>query len=241
MPGSKISTRQNLKSMMRVFIGLIFAVALYQLAKSYATSDCAQLQTDIRRGGSVALQKIALVSSLLALAGAPAAVVAVFLGIFIGPIAGAPMSSLAIAVGAGFWWLIGHFCLPHGLMPVPLDNYVEERPWYGNLMRQNAKSAFHWTVRNGFVAPIPFAVLGLVVGAKIRHMNFLSFITGVFISSIALLMGYSLAGASIGCAVINHAQGYDFGQYKSLMLLSCVILTLLSKIQAIVEERVNGV
>jgi uncharacterized membrane protein YdjX (TVP38/TMEM64 family) len=227
--------------MVRVLAGVILAFGLYQFARGYATADCMQMQTNIRQGGLHSLVFVLMAGTVMALLGAPAAIVAVFSGVCLGPMAGAPMSSLALTLGAGLWWMVGHWLLPHGLRPLSMDQYIEDRSWYQDLMRQKAKTAFHWTVRNGFIAPIPFAVLGLVVGSKIRHMNFRSFMTGVFMSSFVLLLGYCLAGASIGCAVINHAQGYDFSQYKTLMILSCVILALLSKAQTIIQERANGI
>jgi uncharacterized membrane protein YdjX (TVP38/TMEM64 family) len=236
MSGPKTLPHQNMKSTMRIIVGILLATVLYQFAKSYATSECSGLQSAVARDPKTLIQ-LSIIAGSMAFAGTPAAIVAVFLGIFMGPVIGAPIGSMAITMSAGLWWLIGHFALPHGFKPQKLDQHLESQSWYTNLMRQNAQSGFHWTAHHGFVSNIPFSVLSVIVGAKVRHMSFVSFITGVFIASLAVLIGYCLAGASIGCAVINHAQGYDFSHYQTPMLVSCVILVLLSKTQSIVEER----
>ncbi len=240
MASHGIFSRVALKSMLRVVAGVVIAVLLYQIAQNFAISDCGELQLATRKGGVVALVKILLGGSLLAIVGAPSALVAILAGLLTGPIIGAPISSMALVIASVFWWSLGHFFFQDGLSPASFDARIEKSPWYVNMMRQNSNSGFHWTIIHGFIKPVPYALLGLIVGSKVRHLSFLSYISGIFIGSIILLAGYCLAGASIGCAVVNHAQGYDFAQYKLPMLISCMILALISRIQSIAEERLKG-
>jgi Na+/phosphate symporter len=104
-------------------------------------------------------------------------------------------------------------------------------------MKQRSTTGFHWTITNAMNAPLSYPIFSFIVGMLIPHLTITSLISGVFAASVLYVAGYALAGGSIGCAVVNHALGLPYEQYKTMMLFSCGILLLLSKLQAHLAQK----
>ena len=225
------------KSLLRITTGGLLAFALYQLALNFATSDCRTIQINMRDEGLWMIARLIFCATLAAILGAPSALIAVVAGILTGPIVGAPLTSLAISAGSLVMWAVGHFIFRGGRLPEFAEGSIESANWYQRMMRDRAISGFNWTAVHGLTAPIPYPYFGLLVGAKVRHLTPQSFLAGIFAGSILNVAGYTLAGASIGCAVVNHASGYEVSQYRALMVVSCLILILLSRLQSSIERN----
>ena len=155
---------------------------------------------------------------------------------------GAPLASLAVTIGSLFLWGVGRLGYSKTRLPEFLDQRLEQSEWFKNMMNDRSTSGFQWTALHGLLATLPYPFVSFLIGAKIPHLNSQSFIAGIFAGSILQVAGYSLAGASIGCAVINHAVGVGFEQYRTLMVVSCLILVLLARLQnSISKTQINGV
>ena len=104
-------------------------------------------------------------------------------------------------------------------------------------MKDRAASGLNWTAIHGITTPLPYSYFSFIVAADVPHLSLFSLTAGVFVGSVLYIAGYTLAGASIGCAVINHAIGIPFDQYRTLTVVSCLILMLLSRLQFSLQER----
>ena len=220
----------------RIILGVALAFVLYQLALNFATRDCQAIHQEIMLQGPWTIVKLLALCTAASIIGIPAILIAITVGVLTGPFLGAPLTSLAITLSSVFLWIITRYAFPNGMLP----NFIEKNlhgAWYDQMMSDRTISGFHWTATHGMTAPIPYAFFAGIAGAKVRHLNFQSLIAGIFAGSILQVAGYSLAGASIGCAVINHALGLSINQYRALIAVSCVILILLSRLQSSMKTR----
>jgi uncharacterized membrane protein YdjX (TVP38/TMEM64 family) len=229
--------RQSTRSLLRVALGVTLAFVLYHLATNFASTDCGSIQSQLREGGPRMLGRVLLTGTIAAAIGMPASLIAVTAGVVTGPFIGAPLTSISVALASLALWGLGRLLNRRNRLPGSLDRLLENSAWFQSMMDKRPESGFHWTAVQGLVAPVPYPYFGFIAGAKVPHLNAQSFLTGVFASSIIHSAGYSLAGASIGCAVVNQAVGFSIDAYRHLIIVSCLILILLSKIQSTITEK----
>ena len=230
------------QSTVRLGTGILLAFVFYHLAQNFATSDCREMQLSLQERGPIFLAQLLLAATIISILGVPATLIAVLSGTLTGPLVGAPLASLAVTIGSLFLWGVGRLGYSKTRLPEFLNQRLEQSEWFKNMMNDRSTSGFQWTALHGLLAPFPYPFVSFLIGAKIPHLNSQSFIAGIFAGSILQVAGYSLAGASIGCAVINHAVGVGFEQYRTLMVVSCLILVLLARLQnSINKTQINGV
>lgn len=238
MPRLSVNDRPSYQSLLRIGTGVAIAFLLYHLAINFATADCASLQSQLRQGGPRMLGRLLLVGTLAALVGVPSSVIAVASGVLTGPFIGIPITSISIAVGSIISWAIGRLYIKDRGLPKVFDDYLENKVWFQHMMNQRPETGYNWTAVQGLVAPVPYPFFGLIVATKVPHLNFRSFLAGIFASSLLHSAGYSLAGASIGCAVVNQALGFSIEPYRTLIVITCLILVVLSWIQSLISEKI---
>ena len=232
-----LMSRPNYQSLLRIGTGVALAFVLYHLAINFATTDCDTIQSQLRQGGPRMLGRLVLVGTIGALIGMPSSLIAVAAGVLTGPFIAVPLTSISIALGSLILWGIGRLYISNQKLPKVLDDYLENKPWFQHMMNQRPGTGYAWTAIQGLVAPLPYPFFGFIVAAKVPHLSLQSFLAGIFSSSLLHSAGYSLAGASIGCAVVNQSLGFSIEPYRILVVLSCAILVLLSRIQSIVSEK----
>ena len=237
MPRLSLNDRPSYQSLLRVGAGVAIALILYHLAVNFATADCASLQSQLRQGGPRMLGRLLLAGTLAALLGMPSSVVAVAAGVLTGPFIGIPVTSISIALGSIIPWTVGRLYIRGRELPKVFDDNLEKRPWFQHMMNQRPGTGYNWTAVQGLVAPVPYPLFGFIVATKVPHLNFRSFLAGIFVSSLLHSAGYSLAGASIGCAVVNQSLGASIEPYRTLIVISCLILVVLSRIQSLISEK----
>jgi uncharacterized membrane protein YdjX (TVP38/TMEM64 family) len=224
------------KSTLRLATGITFAFLIYQLALKFATGDCASIQSEIRANGPSMMLVLLGSGSFFALVGFPAALIAAVAGLLMGPISGASLASTALVVGSLIAWTIARSAFKNGVFPPIIEKRLHGA-WYENMMEERTSSGFHWVLSNAINCPLPFSFFAALVGAKVRHLNLQSLIAGIFASTFFYVAAYALTGASIGCAVINHANGFDVSQYRNMMIVSCILLIALAQIQSNSKPR----
>jgi uncharacterized membrane protein YdjX (TVP38/TMEM64 family) len=241
MPGRAYVSSPLFQSIVRLGTGIILAFIFYHLAQNFATSDCREMQSSLRERGPVLLGQTIIAATMGSILGVPAALIAVITGTLTGPLVGAPLASFAVTIGSLLLWGLGRLAFSQRRLPEFIDERLNKSTWYKNMMNDRAASGFQWTALHGLLAPLPYPLVSFLIGAKVRHLNPQSFVAGIFMGSILQVAGYSLAGASIGCAVINHAIGEGFEQYQTLMVVSCLILIMLARLQnSLVSNQSKG-
>lgn len=237
MPTKKKTHFPIFHQISRLVTGGLFATLLYYIASEYATTDCQTTQLNILQGGPDVAIKLFLALLLLASIGVPAAVIGVIAGILTGPFVGAPFASLTVVCSSLVLSSLGRLFAYTGHLPSSIHDRWQSSPWFQSMMKDRAASGLNWTALHGLTTPLPYSYFSFIVATAVPHLSLLSLTAGVFVGSVLYIAGYTLAGASIGCAVINHAIGVPFDQYRTLTVVSCLILLLLSKLQFSLQER----
>lgn len=225
------------KGLLRIGTGLALGFLIYYVAYHYASVDCQTLQTSNRSAGASSALKITSLLIVLTSLGLPSAISGILAGLLLGPSIGGPLASMAIVASSAIFWVIGHLAGRNSQVKFYVEGALTSKPWFSDAMTQRAATGFNWTIINAMNSPLSYPLFSFVVGTLIPHLTFISMISGIFATSVLYVAGYALAGGSIGCAVVNHAQGLPYEQYKTLMLASCIILLLLSKLQSHIEQK----
>jgi uncharacterized membrane protein YdjX (TVP38/TMEM64 family) len=231
---------KNIFGAARLAIGILLAYVLYQAALNFATTDCREIQTSFQLAGPTMALRLVFAATLAAAAGVPAAIIAVIGGVLTGPFMGVAISSFGLTAASTLFWVAGRYFYKGPVITQTIDRKISASGSYQAMMADKSISGFHWTAINSFCSVFPFPLFALIAGQKIPHLSFQSLITGLFAGSIALVAGYTLAGASIGCSLINFAQGVEFSGYRTLMIISCLILALTSRIQSQLDLKGGG-
>jgi len=234
---SKIRIFGGTRHFLRVVGGVALGFCIYYVAYNYASVDCQTMQSANLAAGANAAWKITSLLILIASLGVPSAICGVVAGLMLGPTIGGPLASLAIVIASSLFWAIGHFAGKNNGLKSATEALLASRSWFYEAMKQRSATGFHWTVANAINAPLSYPFFSFIVGMQVPHLTFFSMISGVFAASVLHVAGYALAGGSIGCAVVNHALGLPFEPYKTMMLVSCAILLLLSKLQAYMDQK----
>jgi uncharacterized membrane protein YdjX (TVP38/TMEM64 family) len=216
---------------MRLLAGGVFAFLIYQVAIHFATGDCTSLQSEVRSRGPSMLLLLFTMATIFAIAGLPAAMIAAMTGVLMGPVSGASLASTALTLGSLVAWKLARMLFKDGTLPKVVEQKLQG-PWIDNMMDQKTATGFHWITSNAIASPLPFSYFAAVTGSKVPHLNLQSLIAGIFASSFFYVAAYALAGASIGCAAINHALGFDVSQYRTMVIISCLSLILLARLQS---------
>jgi uncharacterized membrane protein YdjX (TVP38/TMEM64 family) len=198
------------------------------------------MQAEFRLGGPLSIARLVSISFAAAFIGIPSSVIAVIAGLLVGPIMGASTTSFALTLASGLSWSIGRYLYKGPLINSSVDGLMTENSTYKSMMSDRSTSGFHWTAFNSFCSVMPFPLFAFIAGQRIQHLSFQSMITGVFAGSLTLVAGYALAGASIGCSLINYAQGIAFTKYNTLMVISCLILAIIARLQSQIESQRNA-
>jgi uncharacterized membrane protein YdjX (TVP38/TMEM64 family) len=209
---------------------------IYQVALQLATGDCQTIQTNIRAGGINGLSLVFAATTILAIFGAPIAIISALAGLLLGPITGGAMTSAAISAGAILAWLIARWTFRKGAFPDHVEKKIQQS-WYQEMMDQRTDSAFDWVKTFSIKCPLSFPHFTALVAVKVRHLKLAPIISGIFAASILYVIAYSLAGGSIGCAAVNHAVGADIAPYKNSIIGSCLLLLILAKFQKTTISR----
>lgn len=167
----------------------------------------------------------------------PTSIIAIFAGIFIGPATGAPIVSAGVVLASATMFYLGRIFCKNKNLPPQLDHLIVQSRWFNVMMEDRATSSFHWCAKYSLLSPVPYAFFSLLVGSKINHLKANSLVSGVFVGSLLHIAGYTLAGAGIGCALINHAIGKATKPFSWLVLISCIILLLLSRYQQNLQKK----
>jgi uncharacterized membrane protein YdjX (TVP38/TMEM64 family) len=224
------------RGFIRLISGFMIALGIYYASITYASVDCHSLQMTNQSGGITSAIKITLLLALISVFGAPSTITGIIAGLLLGPAIGAPLASLAIVLASMVFWGIG--CLFRDKFEVKngIESRLLKQRWFNSIMMKKSNSSFHWTLSSSMIVPISYPVFALICGMLVPHLTFISTITGIFAASVFHVAGYALAGGSIGCAVMNHALGLSFENYKIMMFISCFILLLLSRLQSHFEK-----
>jgi uncharacterized membrane protein YdjX (TVP38/TMEM64 family) len=237
---SSISKSQFLGSthrILRVVGGVALGFLIYYAAYHYASVDCHTMQTINLSAGRHTVAKIAALLIIIASLGIPSAISGIVAGLLLGPTVGGPLASLSIVIASCIFWILGHLAGRNPSLKSSVEGLLSARHWFHEAMKQRSTTGFHWTIANALNAPLSYPFFSFIVGMLIPHLSITSMISGVFAASVLYVAGYALAGGSIGCAVVNHALGLPYDQYRTMMLFSCGILLLLSKLQAHLAQR----
>lgn len=232
--------QETIMRLIRLAFGVLIGVTVYKAALVYATVDCQTLQDSVRYNGHLSAFKILIGLVVLSSVGVPAAIGGLLGGLLFGPIIGGPFASLAVLISSILLWLIGKQIKSISWIDNFIERHLASREWFKRAMGLHSTSGFHWITSQGIIAKVPLPIFALMIGARVKHLTPASFVAGIFAASVFYIAGYALAGASIGCAVVNHALGVSFEQYKMMTLISCVVLLILSKVQSYVQGRVES-
>jgi uncharacterized membrane protein YdjX (TVP38/TMEM64 family) len=232
--------QETIIRLIRIAFGVALGVVFYKLALVYATVDCQTIQDSVRGSGHTGALKILLGLIVLSSLGVPAAISGLIAGLIFGPVVGGPFASLAILISSVLLWLIGKQIRNMPWTHSFIEQQMASQAWFQNAMNQHSTSGFHWVASQGIIAKAPLPIFALMIGATVKHLAPASFLAGIFAASVLYIAGYALAGASIGCAVVNHALGLSFDQYKTLTIISCMTLLILSKAQSYVQGKVQS-
>lgn len=215
---------------------MALAFIIYQLALNFATGDCSSLQQDMRAQGPLALSLFLLIATLLAAAGLPTAILSALGGILFGSFPGGSLVSVAICIASISAWALARTLWSNGMFPSAIENRLKKQ-WFEDMMNDRTDSGFHWVMKSANRCPLPFPYFCAIVGVKVQHLNLIPIIAGLFASSFIHVAAYSLAGGSIGCAVMNHALGLDISEFRPAIIASCLILMLLAQIDSFRVRR----
>lgn len=225
------------KQLLRIISGVALGFCIYYLAYHYASVDCETIQNTNRSGGFYSALKIIAVLVTTASLGIPSAISGLVAGLLLGPEVGGPMASLSVVISSAISWAVGRLVRKNKNLKSALEGRLATQDWFNQAMEKRSTTGFQWTIAISMSAPVPYPFFSFVGGALIPHLTFSSMIAGIFMASVLHIAGYALAGGSIGCAVVNHALGLSFAQYKTMMLISCGTLLLLSKLQISISQR----
>lgn len=232
--------QETIIRLIRLTFGVALGVIFYKLALVYATVDCQTMQDSIRASGHTGALKILLGLIFLSSLGVPAAISGLIAGLLFGSAVGGPFASLAVLVSSVLLWLIGKQIRNLPWTQSFVEQQMASQAWFQNAMNQHSTSGFHWVASQGIIAKAPLPIFSFMIGAAVKHLAPASFLAGIFAASVLYIAGYALAGASIGCAVVNHALDVSFEQYKTLTIISCIALLILSKAQSYVQGKVQS-
>ncbi len=232
--------QETIIRLIRLAFGLVLGVTLYKVALMYASVDCQTMQDSVRNSGYRGALKILIGLFTLSSLGVPAAIAGLLGGLFLGPALGGPFASLAVLISSVCLWLLGKKIQNISWANSIIERHLTSQAWFQRAMELHSTSGFHWLTSQGIIAKVPLPIFALMIGARVKHLTTTSFVAGIFAASVFYSAGYALAGASIGCSVINHALGVSFDQYKTLTLISCILLLILSKVQTYVQGKVES-
>jgi uncharacterized membrane protein YdjX (TVP38/TMEM64 family) len=231
-----------MKFVIRLLLGLTIAAIIYQFALEFATGDCLAIQQDIRAAGAKILLLFIATASVLAVIGLPAPLIAAVGGLLFGAFTGGALASTSITLGSLAAWVLARSFFRRGELPRSLESRLTAT-WYQQMMTETTTSGFHWVVKNAMRCPLPFTYFAAITAAKVNHLNSQSLAGGIYAASFLPVAAYALAGGSIGCAVINHAQGLAIHHYRPSLVISCLVLVFLARFQSWVGQTsgTNGV
>lgn len=215
----------------RFCVGTAIAAASYYFVSISSLQDCSTLRLTVHNGGILALGRIALALFAATLIGIPTPIAAVCAGILTNPMTGSALTSFAfitaLAVSFGFGRIVGR---NHPLVR-RFERWASGRLWFSDLMAARAQSGLHWASEFIYRTPIPPTLLAAFCGASIKHLQLVELLAGGFLSVIAVIVAYSLAGGTIGCALLDYTHGFPTEDYILPIILSALALIIVSKLR----------
>lgn len=170
-------------------------------------------------------------SALLILCGLPLAVCALVAGFITTPLTGAGIVSAAAAFSFAIAFVAGRISGNESAMLMKFERWATGRLWYTDMLSSSTGSGLSWTMQQMNRVPIPLTWFSAYCGATIKHLSLPSFIAGSFASTVIVVFAYSLAGGSIGCAILDAARGLSTKAYLLPVICSTLAIVLASKLQ----------
>lgn len=227
----KNSNRFGTVKATRVGAGIALAGLFYYLASISPIQDCATLHFVVRSGGLPTLGRILLALAAATLIGVPMPLAALTAGLLTNPLVGSALASLALVTTSTGCYLFGKMVGRTHPLIRSFERWATGRLWFTDLMAARAQSGLHWASEFVYKSPIPTSIFAGFCGAAIVHLELTELIVGIFLSFISVIVGYAVAGSSIGCAIVDYTHDLPTTDYIFPMMLSIILLLIISKIR----------
>lgn len=215
----------------RITSGIALAGLFYYLASISPLQDCATLRFTIHSGGLLTLGRILIALIAATLIGVPMPIAALTAGMLTDPMTGSALVSLALVLITLGAYTCGRVLGRQNSLTQSFERWAFGRLWFTDLMAARAQSGLHWASEFVYRSPIPPVIFAAFCGAAVRHLTLIELIAGVFLSFIAVIVGYAVAGSSVGCAVLDYSHGLPTTNYILPIILSMILLIIISKIR----------
>jgi hypothetical protein len=216
----------------RYTAGLIIAAVAYYAASISSIQDCSMLRLTVHSGGLITLGRIFFGLVVCIMIGMPAPVAAIFAGLLTSPFTGSALTAFAFITALAVWFLIGRFMGRDNSLVQSFERWASGRLWFTDLMAARAHSGFHWVAEYVYRTPIPPILFAAFCGASVKRLGIVELLTGAFISFIAMIIAFSLAGGNIGCALLDHVHGLPTKEHVIPIVISVVALVAVSKLRS---------
>lgn len=226
---SNINWRPRL---LRLAMGVLFAIVAYYATIFSPIPDCSTLRLTVHSGGILALARIVLALFAAILIGIPTPIAAVVAGLLTTPFTGSAITSLALILALVIAFSIGRLLGKQNQMIVRFEHWASGRLWFTDLIATRAQSGLHWASEFIYKTPLPPTLFAAFCGAVISHMQLVELIAGAFLSFIAVIVAYSLAGGTIGCAFLDYTHGFPTTDHILPIIISIIALVIVYKLRS---------
>ena len=227
----KTSNSYGTPRAVRIIAGIALAGVFYYLASISPIQDCATLHVQVHNGGLLTLGRIVLALFAGILIGIPMPIAALAAGILTNPLTGSALASLALVAAVTGGYLSGRLLGRQSPILQSFERWAAGRLWFTDLMAARAQSGLHWASEFVYKSPIPPVVFAGFCGAAIQHLALVELIVGIFLSFISVIVGYAVAGSTVGCAVLDYSHDMPTMGYVLPMILSIILLLIISKLR----------
>lgn len=190
------------------------------------------LRLTVHSGGLMTLGRIFFALAVAILIGIPAPVAAIFAGLLTSPLTGSALTASAFIGALAIWFLLGRFAGRDHPLAQRFERWASGKLWFTDLMAARTHSGFHWVAEYVYRTPIPPILFAAFCGASVKSLSISELLTGAFISLIAMIIAFSLAGGNIGCALLDHVQGLPTKEHVIPVLISVLALIAVSKLRS---------
>jgi hypothetical protein len=104
---------------------------------------------------------------------------------------------------------------------------------YESMFLRTSRTPIVWIIANVWEYAPTIPKFAALIGERIAHLNLSSLMVGIFWSALPTTFAYSVAGASIGCSIVDSGLGLATSSYRSMIILSCALLAVVSTLPSI--------
>lgn len=166
------------------------------------------------------------------LIGIPAPIAAIFAGLLTSPLTGSALTAAAMVFVMAIWFVIGRWAGRDNALFKNFERWASGKLWFTDLMAARAHSGFHWAAEYIYRTPIPAILFAAFCGAAVNRIRMVELMAGAFISMIAIIVAFSLAGGNIGCALMDYTHGLSTREHLIPIVISVVALIVVSKLRS---------